>query len=50
MPDVYQPLKGDKGTSWRFDNTKVLEAIGGYEFQIDLKTGLRNSIVFYENA
>lgn len=48
MPEFYQPLKGDKGTSWRFDNTKVLEAIGGYEFQIDLKTGLRNSIVFYE--
>lgn len=47
MPEFYQSLKGDKGTSWRFDNTKVLNAVGGYEFQIDLETGLRKSIDYY---
>ena len=48
MPEYEESLKGDKGTTWRFDNSKVLSAIGGYEFQIDLKTGLMRSIDFYE--
>jgi len=49
MPEYYQSLKGDKGTSWKFDNTKVLNAIGGYEFKVDLRTGLKRSIDFYNS-
>lgn len=48
MPEYYQSLVGDKGTSWRFDNSKVLEAVGGYEFKYDLKAGLQKSVDFYE--
>lgn len=48
MPEYYQSLKGDKGNTWKFDNSKVLDAIGGYDFQIDLKTGLRRSVEYFE--
>ncbi len=48
MPEYYGSLKGDKGTSWRFDNSKVLDAIGGYDYKIDLTTGLGRSISFFE--
>lgn len=47
MPEYYNMLKGDKGTTWRFDNSKVMNAIGGYEFQYDLKAGLQRSVDFY---
>ena len=49
MPEYYQILKGDKGTSWKFDNTKVLNAIGGYDFKITLEDGLKQSIEYFEN-
>lgn len=49
MPENYLLLKGDKGTSWQFDNSKTLNAIDGYDFQIDLRTGLLHSILFFEN-
>ena len=49
MPEYYQSLKGDKGTSWSFDNTKVLEAVGGYEFEYDLLSGLKRSIEYFNS-
>ena len=47
MPEYREILLGDKGTNMVFDNSKVLNAIGGYEFKIDLQEGLRQSIDFY---
>ena len=47
MPDYYQSLIGDKGTSWEFDNQKILDTIGGYEFTVGLEEGLERSVNFY---
>lgn len=47
LPEYYESLIGDKGTSFVFDNTKILNAIGGYDFQVDLKEGLRSSLSYF---
>ena len=47
LPEYYESLLGDKGTSFVFDNTKILNAIGGYDFQVDLKEGLRSSLSYF---
>lgn len=49
LPEFYQVLRGDKGTNMIFDNSKVLNAIGGYEFKISLSDGLENSINYYDD-
>lgn len=49
LPEAYPLLRADKGKNWRFDNSKVIKAIGGYEFKIDIKEGLKKSINFFEN-
>lgn len=40
-------LKGDKGQNMLFDNAKVLNAIGGYDFKYSPAQGLRESVDFY---
>lgn len=50
MPEFEFILKGDKGQNMLFDNSKVLNAIGGYEFKYDLTTALSNSVNFFENT
>ncbi|GEA30034.1 NAD-dependent epimerase/dehydratase family protein [Clostridium diolis] len=47
IPEYYQILKGDKGSNMRFDNTKVMKAIEGYEFSISLSDGLRKSVNYF---
>ena len=47
LPSYYNMLRGDKGTSWKFDNSKVLKAVGGYNFQYDLQRGLRESVQYF---
>lgn len=47
MPEFVDLLVGDKGTDMVFDNSKVIKAIGGYTFTIDLETGLKRTIDFY---
>ena len=49
LPEFYDILIGDKGTNMIFDNSKVLNAIGGYEFKIDLAKGLKQSVDYFEN-
>ena len=46
-PEGYQLLKGDKGKSWVFDNSKIMNAIGGYKTQVDLEEGLRDSVTYF---
>lgn len=48
LPEFYDVLLGDKGTNMRFCNQKVIDAIGGYEFKVELNTGLRESIEYFE--
>ncbi|MDC0220536.1 NAD-dependent epimerase/dehydratase family protein [Gammaproteobacteria bacterium] len=40
------PLKGDKANSIKFDNNKVREAIGGWQCEIELPTGLIEAAAF----
>lgn len=47
LPEFEQILDGDKGQNMIFDNSKVMNAIGGYEFKYDLHTGLKESVDFY---
>lgn len=47
MPGYKEILLGDKGTNMLFDNSKVLNAIGGYDFRYDLRTGLERSVNYY---
>lgn len=47
FPDFEQILVGDKGQDMIFDNTKVMDAIGGYSFQSDLVDGLKKSVNYY---
>lgn len=49
MPEIHDMLIGDKGKDMRFNNTKVLKAIGGYDFKVDLESGLKESLEYYEN-
>lgn len=50
IPEFRDILLGDKGTNMRFDNSKVVNVIGGYEFKVTLREGLERSIQFYENC
>ncbi len=48
FPEYRDLLLGDKGTNRRFDNSKVMNALGfEYEFTIDVVTGLRSSVEHY---
>ena len=39
---------GDKGTNMRFDNSKVMNAIGyDYDFTVNLAKGLKASVDYY---
>ena len=48
LPEYYPSLSGDKGTNMQFDNSKVMQAIGEYQFAVDLEAGLRRSVAYYE--
>lgn len=51
LPEFKEIIYGDKGRNMVFDNSKVLNVIGGYEFKYDLNLGLRESVEFYmENS
>lgn len=49
MPKYYEMLYGDKATNWRFDNRKVIEKIGGYDFKYTIYESLENSINYFCN-
>lgn len=48
LPEFQDILAGDKGRNMLFDNSKVLNAIGGYNFKVDLMSGLQETVRFYE--
>lgn len=49
MPNSYDMLRGDKATDWKFDNSKALEAIGGYTFKYDIYDSLSESVDHFTN-
>ena len=49
MPEFEFILKGDKGQNMLFDNSKVLAAIDGYNFQYSLMDALKESIEYFES-
>lgn len=48
LPEYLEILEGDKGTNMLFDNSKILQVIGGYDFLITLEQGLQETIEFFE--
>lgn len=48
LPEFYDILQGDKGTNMVFDNTKVMQAIGDFQFAISPEKGLGSSVHYYE--
>ena len=49
MPEFEFILKGDKGENMIFDNSKVLTAIGGYDFKYSLQDSLKEAIDYFES-
>ena len=49
LPEFEFILKGDKGQNMLFDNTKVLDAIGGYNFEYTLEKALKESVDYFES-
>lgn len=49
MPEFSDILTGDKGTNMVFDNSKVLNAIGGYQFKNSISHYLEDSVKYYLN-
>ncbi len=48
--DMYKgSLLGDKATNMRFDNSKLMEAIGGFDCKINFDEGIKDTISFYKN-
>lgn len=47
MPEFSEILRGDKGENMCFDNTKVMDAIGGYVFDISLYDRLKASVEYF---
>lgn len=43
------PLKGDKSNSLVFDNSKVREAVGGWQCEVSLEEGLQKAATFTRN-
>nr|MBQ4455474.1 NAD-dependent epimerase/dehydratase family protein [Clostridia bacterium] len=49
IPYYKEVLIGDKGNKTRYDNSKILSVVPGLSFEIPLKTGLEETIRFYDN-
>ena len=49
LPEFEFILKGDKGQNMLFDNTKVLDAIGGYNFEYTLEKALKESVDYFKS-
>ena len=48
--DMYKgSLLGDKATNMRFDNSKLMDAIGGFDCKIQFDEGIEDTISFYQN-
>lgn len=43
-PDTYSSLKADKGTSWVFDNSKLLSLVPDFKPEISLEEGIKNTL------
>lgn len=49
LPEFEFILKGDKGQNMLFDNSKVLNAIDGYNFEYTIEKALKESVEYFEN-
>ena len=47
LKPYYKELSGDKAKDMVFDSKKVIEAVGGYDFNVSLAEGLKMSIDYF---
>lgn len=47
LPEYKSILIGDKGSSWRFDNSKIKKAVPEFECTVSLEDGVSEMIDFY---